>query len=217
MGALAAAVPSGFVAMSVALWLWSQRKISEQKPPAPAATGIGDRLHNLSAPWHAWLVAHPKGADALLIGTSAGIDVFGIYLLGAAVFGPTTQPFLAVLVVFALRQLCQWFVSLPEPPDVIWRYPGWPSLLVTYHVENDFFFSGHTAVSAVAMLELIHFAPAWLAALAVVLTVIEAGTVIVLRAHYTMDVVTALFAAGIAAVAAGWMAPGVDALLHGLA
>ena len=67
------------------------------------------------------------------------------------------------------------------------------------------------------MLELIHFAPAWLAALAVVLTVIEARTVIVLRAHYTMDVVTAILAAGIAAVAAGWMAPGVDALLHGLA
>ena len=217
MGALAAAVPSGFAAVSVALWFWSQRKISEQKPPAPAVTGIGDRLHNLSSPWHTWLVAHPKGADTLLIGTSAGIDVFGLYLLGAAVFGPTTQPFLAALVVFALRQLCQLCVSLPEPPGVIWRYPGWPSLLVTYHVENDFFFSGHTAVSAVAMLELIRFAPAWLAALAVILTVIEAGTVIVLRAHYTIDVVTALLAAGIAAVAAGWMAPGVDALLHGLA
>jgi membrane-associated phospholipid phosphatase len=156
-------------------------------------------------------------ANALLIATSAGIDVFGLYIFGAAVFGHTTRPLVAVLIVFALRQLCQLLVSLPAPPGMIWRYPGFPSLLVTYHVENDFFFSGHTAVSAVAMLALVHVAPWWLAALAVVLTAIEAGTVIVLRAHYTMDVFAAIFAAFFADVAAGWIAPGLDTLLRGLA
>src|SRR5687767_63957 len=91
-------------------------------------------------------------------------------------------------------------VSLPEPPGVIWRYPGFPSLLVTYHVENDFFFSGHTAVSVVGALQLIHFAPTWVAALAVILATIEAVTVIVLRAHYTMDVFAAIVAACVADV-----------------
>ena len=94
------------------------------------------------------------------------------------------------------------------------RYPGSPSLLVTYHVANDFFFSGHTAVSAVAMLELIHFAPAWIAALAVVLTVIEAGTVIVLRAHYTMDVFTGIVCALWVYSLSGQLAPLVDGAIR---
>lgn len=84
-------------------------------------------------------------------------------------------------------------------------------------MSNDYFFSGHTAVSVVAMLQLIDAAPASLAALAVALTVIEAGTVIVLRAHYTMDVFAAIVAAGVATVAAVWIAPGLDSLLDGLA
>jgi hypothetical protein len=217
MSALELGVRGGFVGAAVALWFWSQAAISERKAPPPAATGIGDRLHTWTTPWLTWLSHSPRRANALLIATSAGIDVFGLYIFGAAVFGHTTRPLVAVLIVFALRQLCQLLVSLPAPPGMIWRYPGFPSLLVTYHVENDFFFSGHTAVSAVAMLALLHVAPWWLAALAVVLTAIEAGTVIVLRAHYTMDVFAAIFAAFFADVAAGWIAPGLDTLLRGLA
>jgi membrane-associated phospholipid phosphatase len=45
---------------------------------------------------------------------------------------------------------------------------------------------------------------------------IEAGTVIVLRAHYTMDVVAAILAAVAADSAATWLAPGIDAFLNGL-
>lgn len=217
MSALELGVRAGFVAVAVFLWFWSQAKISEKKAPLPVAGGVGDRLHSLTAPWHAWFIDNPQAANALLIATSAGIDLFGIYLLAAAILGPTTEPFVAVVIVFALRQLCQVLVSLPEPPGVIWRYPGFPSLLVTYEVENDFFFSGHTAVSAVAMLQLIHAAPPWLAALAVVMTAIEAGTVIVLRAHYTMDVFAAIFAAVVADVLAMHIAPELDSLLEALA
>jgi hypothetical protein len=209
-------VRGGFAGAAIVLWFWSQKTISESKAVPPAQAAVGDRLHSLTTPLHSRLLAHPRRADALLIATSAGIDVFGLYLLGAAVFGPTTRPLAAVMIVFALRQLCQVLVSLPDPPGLIWRYPGFPSLLVTYHVENDYFFSGHTAVSAVAMLELIRVAPAWLAALAVILTVIEASTVIVLRAHYTMDVFAAIFAACAADVAAGWVAPGLDSFLRAL-
>jgi hypothetical protein len=216
MTALELVTRGGFVAAAIALWFWSQQTISDTKAIPPVAGAVGDRLHTLSSPLHSRLIARPRRADALLIATSAGIDVFGLYLLGAAVFGPTARPLAAVMIVFALRQLCQLLVSLPDPPGLIWRYPGFPSLLVTYHVENDYFFSGHTAVSAVAMLELIRVAPASIAALAVVLTVIEASTVIVLRAHYTMDVFAAIFAACAADVAACWVAPGLDSLLRSL-
>jgi membrane-associated phospholipid phosphatase len=47
--------------------------------------------------------------------------------------------------------------------------------------------------------------PLWLAIIAGVVAFLEATTVIVLRAHYTMDVLAAACAAGCAAIVAGWL------------
>ena len=200
----------GFVAVALVLWFWTQKLIASK---APANNGVGDRLHDWSAPLHGWLLANPRAANATLIITSALIDLFGLYLLASAIFGATLRPFVAILVLFGMRQACQSICTLPIPPGSIWRYPGFPSLLVTYGTSNDFFFSGHTAISVLGALQLMHVAPPWLAALGIVVAAVEAITVIVLRAHYTMDVFAALFAAWAADVLAGRWAPAVDAWL----
>jgi membrane-associated phospholipid phosphatase len=83
-------------------------------------------------------------------------------------------------------------------------------------VADDYFFSGHTAIAAVAALQLVHAAPPWLAAVGVVIAAVEATTVIVLRAHYTMDVFTAILAAWAADELATRIAPSCDALLRSL-
>jgi hypothetical protein len=62
-------------------------------------------------------------------------------------------------------------------------------------------------------LQLLQEAPPWLAGLGAAIAVLEAGTVIVLRAHYTMDVFAALFAAYAAEVFAGRLAPAIDGWL----
>lgn len=196
-----------FVGGALVLWFWTQRLISAK---APVNNGVGDRLHDWTAPWHAWLTAHPRAADIVLIVTSALIDAFGVYLFASGVFGPTVQPFLAILILFAMRQLCQSISTLPIPPGCIWRNPGFPSLLVTYGTSNDFFFSGHTAISVLGALQLAHAGPPWLAVIGAIIAAVEAITVIVLRAHYTMDVFAALFAAWGADVAARHVAPYVD-------
>jgi hypothetical protein len=196
-----------FVGLGLFLWFWTQRLIAAK---APASNGVGDRLHDWSAPLHAWLVAHPRPTNLVLIATSALIDIFGIYLLASAVFGPTVQPFLAILILFAMRQSCQAICTLPIPPGSIWRDPGFPSLLVTYGTSNDFFFSGHTAISVLGALQLAQSAPPWLAIGGAIVAGIEAITVIILRAHYTMDVFAALFAAWGADVAARHFAPHID-------
>ncbi len=82
---------------------------------------------------------------------------------------------------------------------MIWRHPGVPSLLVTYHVANDFFFSGHTAIAVLGAIEVARVAPPWVAAGAALVACLEAATVVTLRAHYTMDVLAAVFAAFTAA------------------
>jgi hypothetical protein len=96
---------------------------------------------------------------------------------------------------------------------MIWRYPGFPSLLVTYGTTSDLFFSGHTAIAVYGALELAHHGGTALAILGAVIVLVEAATVLVLRAHYTMDVfagaVTALWVWGVSSA----LAPGIDAWL----
>ena len=200
-------VRSGCVVFALVLWFWTQKLISRK-----ALTGdkIGDRLHDWTAPIHGWLLASPRAANATLITTSALIDVFGLFLIGAAIFGPTSRPFVALLLVFGLRQICQGICTLPYPDRPIWRDPGFPSLLVTYGTSNDFFFSGHTSIAMIGALEVAQIAPNWLAVVVGVVAALEAITVIVLRAHYTMDVFAAVFAAWACDLAARNLAPTID-------
>jgi membrane-associated phospholipid phosphatase len=158
-------------------------------------------VHVFSAPLHHYLFQHAGAANALLIISSAFIDLFGIFLLARSIFGPTIRPFLSLLILFALRQVCQGLCALPPPEEMIWRDPGFPSLLVTYGVANDLFFSGHTAIAVVGAIELASLKRRWLAVVGIAVALFEAAVVLTLRAHYTMDVftgaVTALLVAGI--------------------
>ena len=99
---------------------------------------------------------------------------------------------------------------------MIWRRPGVPSLLVTYGTATDLFFSGHTALAVYGGIELARLGGPGFLALGVAIAVIEATTVLVLRAHYTMDVfaaiVTAVWVAGVAET----IAPACDRFLAAL-
>ena len=138
------AVRLGLVVVGLAGWFWTQRLIARRAWPE---RGIGDAMHLWTAALNRYLRAHPATANALLIATSAVIDGLGLFLLASAIFGPTIRPFLGLLMLFALRQGCEALCALPPPAGIIWRYPGIPSLLVTYGVSNDLFFSGHTALA----------------------------------------------------------------------
>ena len=199
------------VAGALVAWFWTQASIARKRPPKE---GIGDLVHDLTAPWHQYLSNNPRAANALLITSSLFIDLFGLSLIAAAIFGPTCAPFLAVLIVFALRQICQGLCTLPPPPGALWRNPGFPALLVTYDVGNDFFFSGHTALAVLGALEAAYLGPPWLAVVAAVIALGEMLAVLVLRAHYTLDVVAGALAAFLAAVVAGSLAPAVDVWLR---
>lgn len=193
---------AGLVVVALGAWFWTQSLIGSRGLEGEA---IGDGLHRLSAPLHAWLSARPRVTNAVLIVSSFFIDLFGLFLIGTALFGSTLRPFVGLLLVFAFRQACQGLCALPVPRGMLWRNPGFPSLLVTYGVGNDFFISGHTAVAVLGAIEIARMGPAWLAVAAGLVAALEAFTVIVLRAHWTMDVLGAVCAAGCAAVTAAWL------------
>jgi membrane-associated phospholipid phosphatase len=202
---------AGVVAGALVVWFRTQSLIARK---AAAKDGIGDVVHDRTAHWHRYFATNHRAANVALITSSICIDLIGLGLIGAAIFGPTFAPFLAILIVFGLRQICQGLCTLPPPPGIIWRNPGFPTLLVTYDVGNDFFFSGHTALAVLGAIEAAHLGPTWLAVIAAVIALGEMVIVLVLRAHYTLDVVAGALAAFLAAELAGRLAPVVDAWLR---
>ena len=198
------------VAAGLGMWFWTQALIGRR---AFTQGVIGDRLLDATAGLNEHLWMHPRRANALLIFTSLVIDLLGVFLVVMAVFGPTVRPFVGLLLLFALRQICQGLCALPAPERMIWRDPGFPSLLVTYGTASDLFFSGHTAIAVYGCIELAHYGGPWAAALGIVIVLIEATAVLVLRAHYTMDVFTGAVTALWVWTAALALAPGVDRLM----
>jgi hypothetical protein len=192
------------------IWFWTQSLIGSR--PAPAA-GIGDALQSWTAGWNTYFHYTPSAANLLLISSSALIDALGLFLLARWLFGPSIRPFFGLLVLMALRQLLQSLCSLPAPPNMVWHYPGFPSLLVTYNVANDFFFSGHTAIAVFGAIELSRLRMPWLTALATLVVVFEIAAVIILRAHYTMDVFTGALAALWVSSMSERVAPHLDRVL----
>ena len=198
-------------AVVLVLWFWTQSLIGSR--PAPA-TGIGDALLLWTTPINHYLAGHRAVCDALLIASSGIIDLLAIFLLGSWIFGRTVRPFLGLVLVLGLRQLVQALVALPTPPGGLWHYPGFPSLLVTYSVGNDYFFSGHTAMAVFGATELIRRSKPWLSALAIAIIIFEILTVLVLRAHYTMDVFTGLVTALLVASCVRRLSAPIDHILN---
>ena len=202
---------AGVVAGALIVWFWTQSLIARKSLPKD---GIGDVIHDLTADWHRYFVTNQRAANTALIISSLFIDLIGLTLIGAAIFGPTFAPFLAIFIVFGLRHICQSLCTLPPPPGIIWRHPGFPALLVTYDVGNDFFFSGHTALAVLGAIVAAHFGPPWLAVVAAFIALGEMVIVLALRAHYTLDVLAGAFAAFLAADVAARLSPVVDPWLR---
>lgn len=181
------------IVISLALWFWTQRLIAKRAPAsadAPIAAALSDGMHRLTARHNERLRRNPWRAKALLIASSLVIDLLGIYLLLSAIFGSTFQPFVGLLMLFALRQVCQAFCPLPAPQGMIWQDPGFPALLVTYGTSNDLFFSGHTAIAVYGAATLASALGAPGLILGIAIAIFEIAAVLRLRAHYTMDVFT---------------------------
>jgi hypothetical protein len=174
------------LAAALGLWFLTQSLLGN-RPPVQT---IGDQIHTLTVVPHAFLESRPALVNAILIVSSLGIDLIGIGLLGWGLFGKSARPLAGVMILFALRQLAQATTALPAPPGMLWRDPGFPSLLVTYSVGNDFFFSGHTAFAVFGALEFSRLGKRVLTITGAIVALCEIAVVLVMRNHYTMDVFT---------------------------
>ena len=209
------AVRVGLVVAGIGIWFWSQAVLGKRVPKVDHEVPLTDGIHLLTARFHHRYATNIAAGNRLLIASSLVIDLLGAYILGTAIFGVSIRPYLGLVMVFALRQICQMLCPLPAPAGMVWRYPGVPAVLVTYGTANDLFFSGHTAIAVYGAATLAgHWGAAGLA-LGVLIAFFEAITVLVLRAHYTMDVFTGIVCALWVYTLSGSLAPWVDAtILH---
>ena len=206
------------IILGLMLWHLTQSMIGQRaEVQGIAENTIVDQAHVLTADWNRTLNENKTAANTLLIISTALIDLVGIWLLVLSISGKTIRPFVALFILFTARQISQYFCALPLPDGIIWHDPGVPSLLITYGVANDFFFSGHTGIAVLGALEFARRYGRIGIIVGIVLGIFEVVTVLVLRAHYTMDVIAGAAIAILAALAASRLADSCDQSLNRLA
>ncbi len=207
-------VRTGLVAGGIVVWYWSQAVLAKRVPKVDHEVPLTDGIHLLTARLHERYDTNVAAGNRLLIASSLVIDLLGAYLLGSAILGVSIRPYVGLVMVFALRQVCQMLCPLPAPAGMVWRYPGVPAVLVTYGTTNDLFFSGHTAIAVYGAATLAgHWGP-WGLAIGLAIACFEAITVLVLRAHYTMDVFTGIVCALWVYTLGGTAGPWVDGAIR---
>lgn len=204
----------GLVVAGIAIWFWSQAVLGKRVPKVDHEVPLTDGIHLLTARFHARYATNVRAGNRLLILSSLVIDLLGAYILSTAIFGISIRPYLGLVMVFALRQICQMLCPLPAPAGMVWRYPGVPAILVTYGTANDLFFSGHTAIAVYGAATLAgHWGTAGLI-VGLLIALFEATTVLILRAHYTMDVFTGIVCALWVYSLSGTCAPWIDTAIQ---
>ena len=206
------------IILGLLLWHLTQSMIGQRAEVQNATeNAIVDQAHELTADWNKFLKENKTAANTLLIISTGLIDLVGIWLLVLSIGGKTIRPFVALFILFTARQISQYFCALPLPDGIIWHDPGVPSLLITYGVANDFFFSGHTGIAVLGALEFARRYGRIGIMAGMFLCIFEVITVLVLRAHYTMDVIAGAAIAILAALAASRLADSCDRSLNRLA
>jgi hypothetical protein len=202
------------VALGIFAWYTTQALLAKRVPKVHHEVPLTDGIHILTRRIHERYATNFAAGNRLLIASSLVIDLLGLYLLTTAIFGQSIRPYVGLVMVFALRQICQMLCPLPAPSGMVWRYPGVPAILVTYGTANDLFFSGHTAIAVYGAATLAGHWGAWGLALGLAIAVFEAVTVLVLRAHYTMDVFTGIVCALWVYSISGTVGPWVDGVIR---
>jgi hypothetical protein len=184
------------VGSAYAMWRLTQYLLEASRG---SITGFTDHSHELFAGINAYLNAHSTLADVILAVSSFEVDLAGASLVVFFFTRRESRPLLTLWLILILRQICQATISVPPPEGMIWHFPGFPSLIVTYGTSTDFFFSGHMALATAVASELTaQRAPRWKQTMAWSIAAVQAFVILSMRFHYFTDVAAGCFAAVVA-------------------
>jgi len=172
---------------SILLWHISQFFLSTD---VGTNDKIIDRLHDsvLFSTINNYLHQNLLIVEYNFILTSFLIDINVLYMAWRFIITRNIKPAAILLVGITIRQLCQYINRLPVPSSVIWFDPSFPTIFVTYHVTNDFFFSGHTYISLCSGIEIMKNSSIMTKLYGALFIIYEILFIISIHAHYFMDI-----------------------------
>lgn len=184
-----------FVLIGYILWITSQKFINVEINVSKMRDKVMES--NLNNYMNNFLREHPTILNFLFIITSLYIDISMIFALYNFIFTDNihAQKFMiTILFTYILRQLNQFITNLPVPRDILWHYPGFPSIFVTYDTVTDFFFSGHTAFSTAILIFYINYYENnyYVILFHSLFCLLEISLVLWVKVHYFIDVYTAI-------------------------
>lgn len=129
-----------------------------------------------------------RNAILILAGLFEDICVI-VGLVFFAVYFKSWRLLFALASLYLSRAIIQQIYIMTIPKEMIFQYPGFPSLFVPYLPTNDFFFSGHVSLPTIIAHEFAldkRFNK--IAYFAYFTAIFEALMMIIMRGHYGMDI-----------------------------
>ena len=110
-------------------------------------------------------------------------------------YSKTWRPLISIGMFYLFRGIINASFAMKYPENMIWEYPGIPSFSVSYHKTSDFFFSGHVGINLIAAIELYRYGMTKISFLSFFGIFFQIFTMIVLRGHYSIDLIAGLISA----------------------
>lgn len=171
-------------------WLATQKILGLDVIPQHT---VVDRMHTFVKPVNNYLRKNMNFMKYNFILSSLLIDINVTYVgLKYLLLDEDSRTITLLFSGFVLRQICQYINKLPFPKNLIWFNPGFPSLFVTYYVENDFFFSGHTLIAFVTGFDIISNGDIIAKTYGIFFILYELSVIIFTFSHYFMDIYAAI-------------------------
>ena len=176
-----------YISLAILFWRGTQNMLASD---VVSSETIVDYVHEhqITAVSFQYLKDHPDVFKYVTIASSLFLDIFAFHAIFDVLYHNNLKVLFIMVTCLFFRQLCQFMNRVTPPKELLWEDPGVPSLIVTYHVLNDMFFSGHT----IAVLVLgSNFFKNWglkgqICFLLIVLW--EIGFVLTTKSHYFMDI-----------------------------
>eukprot|EP00330_Aristerostoma_sp_ATCC50986_P002349 CAMPEP_0114593646 /NCGR_PEP_ID=MMETSP0125-20121206/15241_1 /TAXON_ID=485358 ORGANISM="Aristerostoma sp., Strain ATCC 50986" /NCGR_SAMPLE_ID=MMETSP0125 /ASSEMBLY_ACC=CAM_ASM_000245 /LENGTH=284 /DNA_ID=CAMNT_0001793035 /DNA_START=98 /DNA_END=952 /DNA_ORIENTATION=- len=141
-----------------------------------------------------YLRDNPKIKHGIMIVGSFILDLMILVLASRWIVYRQSIRFLYTVAFFyMLRTFTQGIFFLKMPQDYIWDYPGFFSVVVEYFPKNDFFYSGHTGMCTLCILEFNRAKLKFWKGLAIFDLVINFFILLVTRSHYSIDLIYGIF------------------------
>jgi len=162
--------------------------------PTASYDCLHDNLMDFLQPVNDFINDNPFWRD-FFQGISSGLlDLtFLITFVPWVIKGTTGRPVYCMAIFYLIRGLVQQVIIMGFPSGYWWYSPGFPSLVVPYGRDSDFFFSGHVGFLMICSCENWVVGRRWLFWCGMVMEIYLIFVLVSYRVHYSTDIIAGLF------------------------